>query len=98
MGSVVGAPGLYSTGSIVAWLLCGVWDLPGAGIKPLSPALAGGFFTTEPPGKPSHSILLLSSSAEKVARKPPRGQLGTICIKSLKLLGLADANYYLENG
>ena len=28
-------------------------DLPNSGIKPVSPALAGGFFTTEPPGKPS---------------------------------------------
>jgi len=27
-------------------------DLPDPGIKPASPALAGGFFTTEPPGKP----------------------------------------------
>ena len=27
-------------------------DLPDPGIKPKSPALAGGFFTTEPPGKP----------------------------------------------
>ena len=27
------------------------WNLPHAGIKPTSPALAGGFFTTEPPGK-----------------------------------------------
>ena len=26
--------------------------LPDPGIKPVSPALAGGFFTTEPPGKP----------------------------------------------
>ena len=26
-------------------------DLPDLGIKPVSPALAGGFFTTEPPGK-----------------------------------------------
>ena len=30
-----------------AWLLYGTWDLPGSGIKPLSPALAGGYFTTE---------------------------------------------------
>ena len=29
-----------------------MWDLPGPGIKPMSPALAGGFFSTEPPGKP----------------------------------------------
>ena len=27
-------------------------DLPNPGIKPESPALGGGFFTTEPPGKP----------------------------------------------
>ena len=27
-------------------------DLPDLGIKPTSPALAGGFFITEPPGKP----------------------------------------------
>ena len=27
-------------------------DLPNAGIEPGSPALAGGFFTTEPPGSP----------------------------------------------
>ena len=27
-------------------------DVPNSGIEPSSPALAGGFFTTEPPGKP----------------------------------------------
>ena len=27
-------------------------DLPDPGIKPASPIFAGGFFTTEPPGKP----------------------------------------------
>ena len=27
-------------------------DLPDPGIKPTSPALAGGFFIVEPPGKP----------------------------------------------
>ena len=27
-------------------------DLPDPGIERVSPALAGGFFTTEPPGKP----------------------------------------------
>ena len=27
-------------------------DLPDPGIEPTSPALAGRFFTTEPPGKP----------------------------------------------
>ena len=34
-----------------AQLSCGMWNLPRPGIKPASPALAGGFFTTGPPGK-----------------------------------------------
>ena len=34
-----------------AYLLHGMWDLPGPGLKPVSPALAGGFLTTAPPGK-----------------------------------------------
>ena len=28
-----------------------MWDLPGPGFEPVSPALAGGFLTTVPPGK-----------------------------------------------
>ena len=36
-----------------ASLLRGMWDLPGPGLEPMSPALAGRFSTTEPPGKPS---------------------------------------------
>ena len=35
----------------------GMWDLPGAGIEPISPALADRFSTTGPPGKPSPSSL-----------------------------------------
>ena len=34
-----------------------MWNLPGPGFKPESPALAGRFFITEPPGKPSSSFL-----------------------------------------
>ena len=62
--SVVVACGLSSCGSRAierrrsscgAWgqLLCGTWDLPGPGLERVSPALAGGFLTTVPPGKPS---------------------------------------------
>ena len=29
-----------------------MWDLPGPGIEPVSPALADRFFATEPPEKP----------------------------------------------
>ena len=35
-----------------AQLLCGMWDLPRPGLEPKSPALAGRFSTTAPPGKP----------------------------------------------
>ena len=34
-------------------------DLPGPGIEPVSPALLGRFFTTEPPGKPSNKLLII---------------------------------------
>ena len=61
--SVVVARGLRSCGSQAierrlsscgarASLLCGMWDLrPGPGLEPVSPAVAGGFLTTAPPGK-----------------------------------------------
>ena len=42
-----------------AQLLRGMWDLPRPGLEPVSPALAGGFSTTAPPGKPRPSILLI---------------------------------------
>ena len=29
-----------------------MWDLPGPGLEPVFPALAGRFLTTMPPGKP----------------------------------------------
>ena len=41
-----------------AQLLRGMWDLPRPGLEPVSPALAGRFSTTVPPGKPWDYILL----------------------------------------
>ena len=41
-------------------LLSGMRDLSGPGLEPVSPALAGGFFTTEPPGKPLEPKFLTS--------------------------------------
>ena len=38
-----------------AQLLRGMWDIPGPGLEPMSPALAGRFSTTAPPGKPPNS-------------------------------------------
>ena len=52
--SVVVAPGLWSTGSVAVTQglscpgACGIFPDQGS----MSPALAGGFFTTKPPGKP----------------------------------------------
>ena len=48
-----------------AQLLLGMWGLLDPGIKPVSPALAGGFLSTVPPGKSCrwyflNSILLFS--------------------------------------
>ena len=35
-----------------------MWNLPGPEIKPVSPSLAGRFFTTKPPGKPSSTFCI----------------------------------------
>ena len=45
----------HRPGSRGVSLPCGTWDLSDPGIRPASPApaaLAGGFFPSEPPGKP----------------------------------------------
>ena len=44
-------------------------DLPDSGIEPVFPALAGGFFTTEPPGKPK--VLINSVQFSSVAQSCP---------------------------
>ena len=40
-------------------LFLDMWDLSESGTEPMSPALAGRFFTTEPPGKPQESTFLI---------------------------------------
>ena len=53
--------GFRRAGSVIcgsrAQLLRGMRDLPRPGLKPVSPALAGRFSTTAPPGKPNSSFL-----------------------------------------
>ena len=61
-GSAVGAPGLWTTRLRGR----GTWDPPRSGIKPVSPALAGGLFTTEPPGK---------SSSERIFKRANPGSI-----------------------
>ena len=41
----------FSSCGAQASLLCSMWDLPGPGLEPVSPALVGGLLTTVPPGK-----------------------------------------------
>ena len=38
-----------------------MWDLLGSRIEPVFPALADGFFTTEPSGKPRSSLLFITA-------------------------------------
>ena len=45
-----------------AQLLRGMWDLPRPGLEPVSPALAGRFSTTAPPGKPHDNFLIWKQS------------------------------------
>jgi len=40
-------------------------DLPNPGIKPTSPALAGGFFTAEPPEKPQRKSWVIRKCKNK---------------------------------
>ena len=41
--------------------LRGMWDLLRPGLEPVSPALAGRFSTTAPPGKPCENVLIKNS-------------------------------------
>ncbi|KAJ8783863.1 hypothetical protein J1605_008906 [Eschrichtius robustus] len=44
-----------------------MWDPPGPGFEPVSPALAGGFLTTAPPGKPANIFVLFCSTSSRRA-------------------------------
>ena len=62
MGSVIVAPGLWSPG-IVTSLHLNAWSLSGPGMNPCLLALAGRFFTAEPPGKPSRLLVSMPFKA-----------------------------------
>ena len=46
-----------------------MWDLPGPGLEPVSPALAGGFLTTAPPGKSISTVELTGDSPVAKAKR-----------------------------
>ena len=49
----------FSSCGARASLLHGMWDLPGPGLEPVSPALAGGFLTTVPAGKSLGTVIIV---------------------------------------
>ena len=83
-----------------SWLRS-TWDLPRPGIKPMSPALAGRFSTTGPPGKSHQADVVHESPSLKAWTKPslsaersPRAQAQTHPIA----LGLGPASTSLQPG
>ena len=58
-----------------------MWDLPGPGLDPVSPALAGGFLTTAPPGKPEAGVLEAESrecQARRLGQEGNQENPGTV--------------------
>ena len=58
-----------------------MWDFPDPGFEPVSPALAGGFLTTVPPGKSLSAILIktpmtffteIEKKNPKISSQPPK--------------------------
>ena len=57
-----------------------MWDLPRPGLEPVSPALAGGFLTAAPPGKPQVEGFCQEKAQEKTeAVKEKRMRKGYHC-------------------
>ena len=59
-----------------ALLLLSMWDLPGSGLKSMTAALAGRFFTIEPSGKPNQGLHL--SRSGKMCRHGDDSHAGRI--------------------
>ena len=57
-----------------------MWDLPDPGTEPVSPALAGGFFTIEPLGKPPPAQSFCGGSGSYVV------EIVKFCLSDLSLL------------
>ena len=69
-----------------------MWDLPGPGIEPVSPALEGGFLTTAPAGK---SLLILKYPKTDIALDALRSVLQMLICKGLSFPFANNINYAL---
>ena len=78
-----------------------MWDLPGPGIKPGPPALAGGFLTTVPPEK-SLKIGFIDMKIHEIShtihKKSISAGLDTLNVKSKTLINLEEntGNYLFK--
>ena len=84
-----------------AHLLRGMWDLPRPGLEPVSPALAGRFSTTAPPGQPpfsSFKIFLFTIFYGKTAYNLRSTLLKNLYVYSTELLMDTENVIYAYNG
>ena len=69
-----------------------MWDLPKLGIKPVSPALTGGFFSTEPPGKSQFPCrLCIRDGGEVSHRQQPKADRALIAAAAELAMGRRGA-------
>ena len=59
-----------------------MWDLPGPGLEPMSPELAGGFLTTAPPGK-SHKMRFVAGYLLQCCLQCQKGETNPISYREL---------------
>ena len=71
-----------------------MWDLTGPRLEPMSPALAGGFLTTAPPGKSRWLYLSNSEKPEFLLRLLNFGRLET---NQNKVASAPRINYIIKD-
>ena len=65
---------LFNSCGAQAWLLHGMRNLPGSGVTPVSPALAGSFLTTRPPEKSQNAPFFNPVATKLPCIFPPLGK------------------------
>ena len=100
--------GIFPARILSGWPFPSPGDLPDPGIKPMSPALAGRFFTTEPPGNPgllfpedvdkSDLVPLTFSICLPVSSSPVDGIGGFLALCLLVGLIVGTSTVYWRSG